>query len=193
MTTASLIARAHDEAVDDDLTRPPGLGGERSPPSTRPGSSTSTTRCAAGSTERGACCAGRACTPRTSPSGARPATPAPATAWPRRPKAAPLGRAGRAGEAAPPQRAARGRAGPHEAWRWRSREKRTRSWSCSPRARTPSRSRSRDRRALRRPGSGDLDEARRARCWARRGPPTTGAGGHRCSARRRRGPRRRTR
>ena len=35
-------------------TRLLGLGGVRSPPSTRPGSSTSTTPCPAGSTERGA-------------------------------------------------------------------------------------------------------------------------------------------
>jgi len=43
--------------------------------------------------------------------------------------------------------------------RWRSREKCMRSWSSSPRARRPRRSRSRDRRASRRPRSGDVDQA----------------------------------
>ena len=60
------------------------------------------------------CCAVRACTRRTSPSGARPATLGPAAAW-HQGEGAPVAGAGRGGEAAPARRAARGGAGPHEA------------------------------------------------------------------------------
>ncbi len=71
-------------------TRLPGHGGGPSPPSTRPRSSTSTARCRRARPSAGRCCAGRACTRPTSPSGARPELPV-STDWPprRRPAARP--------------------------------------------------------------------------------------------------------
>ena len=181
MTTASSDWRAPMMGVVDE-TRPGGPADAANVHRRVQGSrsSTSTTRCRRAPRSAGRCCAARACTRShicrvaQGPRRRRPRRPGPRS---RRPAA--IGRAGRAGAAAPPERAARGRAGADEDRRWRSREKCTRSWSSSPRARTPSRSRSRDRRALRRPRGGDVDQAgvRAARpspCHA-----ATGAAGHR--------------
>ncbi len=60
------------------------------------------------------CCAGRACTPPTSSSGAGPATPAPSTPWPPSAAAQAQRQGGRAGPAPPPERAPRRRARSHQ-------------------------------------------------------------------------------
>ena len=193
MTTASLLARAHDGVVDEP------------DPAARPRRRSFTAEykarildeydaLPAGSTERGALLRREGLYTshiaewrKARDAGARDGSGAEAEG-----RAARRG-AGRAGEAAAPQRAARGRAGEARSWRWRSREKRTRSWNCSPRARTPTRSRSRDRRALRRPRGRHLDQAGVRAAGGVAGDAATGGAGRRWRARRRRGRRRRTR
>ena len=143
MTTASLLAPMM--AWWTSPTRLPGHGGERSPPSTRPRSSTSTTRCRSARASGARCCAARACTARISRSGARPATPAPATGWRRR------RRPKRSAEQVELERLRRrnerleAELAKHEIGVGDHGKSCTRSWKGSPRARTPTRSRSRDR------------------------------------------------
>ncbi len=117
-------------------TRPPDLHGDRSPPSTRSASSTSTTRSRPARPSEARCCAARACTTPTSRSGARPATPAPARASRRRPsRVVRRRRWSWSGCATATSGSRPSSSAPRR--RWRSREKCTRSWNSSPRAPTP--------------------------------------------------------
>src|SRR5829696_8550972 len=160
--------------------RLPGHGGGRSPPSTRPRCSTSTTRCRSARASAARCCAVRACTARIWRSGARPAMPAPAMGWHRRRRRS--ARASRSSWS--------GCGAATSVWRlsWPRRDRRsmswencTRSWKNSPRARTRTRSRRVDRRSLRRARRRHLDQqacsllgASRATLYRRRHPPLHG-------------------
>ncbi len=122
LTTAALIGRAQMGGWTRP-TRQRGHGGERSPLSTRPRILDEYDALPSGSSERGALLRREGLYSSHSRSGARPATPGARDGPGPEGEGATHGRAGRAGAAAPPQRAAGGRAGPDEDRRWRSREK----------------------------------------------------------------------
>ena len=180
MTTASLLARAHDGVVDEP------------DPAARPRRRTFTAEYKARILDEydalpmGSSRAGRAVAPRGPlqlasrgvAQGSRRRRPRRRWRRRRKPRRSPeqveLEQVRRRNERLEAELAGRRR-------RWRSREKHTRSWSCSPRARTPTRSRSRDRRAPRRSRRRDVDEAgvraagaSRATRYRRRRPPVQG-------------------